>query len=63
MKINKMVVIILAMSMATGMLTVDAYAGLVSWWRAEGDSRDSAGGANGSLEGVSFAPGIVGQAL
>ncbi|HWY77735.1 MAG TPA: LamG-like jellyroll fold domain-containing protein, partial [Verrucomicrobiae bacterium] len=39
-------------------------AGLVDWWRAEGDATDPVGGNNGILEnGVSFAPGKVGQAF
>src|ERR1035437_5007012 len=38
--------------------------GLVSWWRAEGDGSDAAGGRNGVLSnGVTFAPGRVGQAF
>ena len=39
-------------------------AGLVSWWRGEGDASDSAGTNNGVLEGgVAFAAGEVGQAF
>ena len=38
--------------------------GLVSWWRAEGDSTDCAGSNDGLLEGgVTFSSGEVGQAL
>jgi RHS repeat-associated protein len=38
--------------------------GLVSWWRAESNALDSAGGNNGSLSnGVSFVAGKVGQAF
>jgi hypothetical protein len=38
--------------------------GLVSWWRAEGDARDAAGGNLGTLgNGVAFVPGRVGQAF
>src|SRR5438105_4632541 len=38
--------------------------GLVSWWRAEGDASDYAGGNNGTLQGtVPFAAGKVGQAF
>ena len=38
--------------------------GLVSWWRAEGDALDYASTNNGQLvNGVSFAPGRVGQAF
>ncbi|MBI3734038.1 MAG: lamin tail domain-containing protein [Chloroflexi bacterium] len=36
--------------------------GLVSWWRGEGDAIDSKGSNNGVLvNGVNFAPGMVGQ--
>jgi hypothetical protein len=39
-------------------------AGLVSWWRAEGDATDFAGVNNGTLNpATSFAPGKVGQAF
>lgn len=39
-------------------------AGLVSWWRAEGDAQDSVGTNHGTLYGaVGFAPGKVGQAF
>jgi type II secretory pathway pseudopilin PulG len=39
-------------------------AGLVSWWRAEGNAQDSAGTNNGTpVGGVTFQPGIVGQAF
>ena len=39
-------------------------AGLVSWWRAEGDAPDFAGSNNGQLlSGVTFAPDRVGQAF
>ena len=39
-------------------------AGLVSWWRAEGNVLDSAGVNNGAVVGgVTFAPGEVGQAF
>src|ERR1044071_89407 len=37
--------------------------GLVSWWTAEGNANDSFGGNNGSLNGVTFAPGEVSQAF
>jgi RNA polymerase sigma factor (sigma-70 family) len=41
-----------------------AQAGLVAWWAAEGDARDSAGASHGSaLGGVTFVPGMVGQAF
>lgn len=39
-------------------------AGLVSWWQAEGNAKDTWGTNNGMpLEGATFAPGIVGQAF
>jgi hypothetical protein len=38
--------------------------GLVSWWKAEGNAKDSADGNNGTLvNGVGFAAGEVGQAF
>jgi hypothetical protein len=39
-------------------------AGLVSWWRAEGNALDWTGGNNGTIEGdVTYGPGEVGQAF
>ncbi|WP_035614129.1 LamG-like jellyroll fold domain-containing protein [Haloferula sp. BvORR071] len=39
-------------------------AGLVSWWRAEGNANDAIGSNHGTLtNGTSFAPGKVGQAF
>ena len=39
-------------------------AGMVSWWRAEGDTSDYAGSNSGIVQGgVAFAPGRVGQAF
>jgi uncharacterized GH25 family protein len=35
--------------------------GLSSWWKAEGNANDSEGLNNGTLNGVTFAPGVVGQ--
>jgi hypothetical protein len=38
--------------------------GLVSWWRAENNAYDSVGNNNGILRGgMSFVPGVVGQAF
>ena len=34
-----------------------------AWWQAEGNANDSAGGAHGIPEGVSFASGKIGQAF
>jgi hypothetical protein len=43
---------------------VPAPPGLISWWRAEGNANDSAGGNNGVLDGtVNFVAGRVGQAF
>lgn len=37
---------------------------LISWWPAEGNANDIAGGNNGSLSnGAGFGPGVVGQAF
>jgi len=44
-------------------VAVDTHADQVAWWQAEGNASDSAGGAKGFLEGVSFSPGKVGQAF
>ena len=42
----------------------DAFPGdSVSWWPAEGNADDAADSNDGSLRGVTFAPGIVGQAF
>lgn len=39
-------------------------AGLVNWWRGEGDGKDSAGANNAGLSnGVAFAAGAIGQAF
>ncbi len=39
-------------------------AGLISWWRAEGDATDALSANNGTLHGeVAFAAGEVGQAF
>jgi hypothetical protein len=39
-------------------------AGLMGWWRGEGDASDSAGGNTGSVTGVvSYLPGEVGEAF
>jgi hypothetical protein len=44
--------------------SVVAPAGLVGWWRAEGDALDSAGSNHGALRnGAGFAAGKVGQAF
>ena len=43
---------------------VPAPPGLVSWWQAEGNANDTVGGNSGILvNGVTFAPGKVGQAF
>ena len=39
-------------------------AGLVAWWRAEGNALDSVGTSHGTLvNGATFAPGLAGQAF
>src|SRR6266568_1888438 len=43
---------------------VPAPAGLIAWWRAEGDATDAVSTNNGTLmNGATFAPGEVGQAF
>src|SRR5262249_27199866 len=38
--------------------------GLVAWWRADGNAKDSAGRNHGTLKGeVTFAPGVAAQAF
>ena len=57
---------LLSLSIAVAALMIlatDTHGSLVAWWRAEGNAKDSAGGANGVLENVAFAPGRVGQAF
>src|SRR5438132_1222 len=47
-----------------GLATCDsAPAGMVSWWKAEGNANDSQGDNNGTIGGATFAPGEVGQAF
>ena len=49
---------------ATSNRCVPAPAGLVSWWRGEGNALDSADSNNGTVQGgTTFAPGEVGQAF
>ncbi len=39
-------------------------AGLIAWWRGEGDARDAAGDHHGALtDGAHYGPGVVGQAF
>jgi hypothetical protein len=40
-----------------------APSGLIAWWRAEGDALDSAGSNQGTVDGVTFSGGKVGQAF
>src|SRR5206468_11845301 len=42
---------------------VPAGAGLVGWWKGEGNGNDATGANNGTLAGVSFTNGEVGQAF
>jgi WD40 repeat protein len=38
--------------------------GVVAWWRADGDAKDSVGDHHGTLKGgVTFAPGVAGQSF
>jgi hypothetical protein len=49
---------------AVGQVCVEPPAGLVSWWPADGNVDDTAGGNDGVLMGgATFAPGKVGQAF
>ena len=49
---------------AVGQVCVEPPAGLVSWWPADGNADDMAGGNDGVLMGgATFAPGKVGQAF
>jgi hypothetical protein len=51
-------------SPADAQTCVQAPNGLISWWPGENDASDVAGSNPGTLEnGVSFAPGMVGQAF
>ncbi|MGC3959828.1 MAG: LamG domain-containing protein [Verrucomicrobiota bacterium] len=51
-----------ARTSTNGCFTVPA--GLVGWWRAEGDATDYTGANSGSFPfGSAFAPGVVGQAF
>ena len=48
----------------TDAIPPDINNGLVSWWKGEGDARDTAGANHGSLlKGASFGPGKHGQAF
>jgi hypothetical protein len=48
---------------ASGCPCAPAPAGMVSWWKAEGDANDSQGNNNGTIGGATFATGEVGQAF
>jgi len=49
---------------ARGQLCAPAPAGLVNWWRGEGNANDSADGIHGTLQnGATFTAGKVGQAF
>src|SRR5581483_4854598 len=37
--------------------------GIVAWWPGDGNASDIVGGNNGIMQGVTFAPGEVGQAF
>src|SRR4051794_12444443 len=54
----------LALTSAPAQSCVAPPAGLVSWWRAEGNATDAVGVNNGTLvNGAGFAVGKVGQAF
>jgi hypothetical protein len=58
-----------AVTSAVATLTVNAAtcappaAGLVNWWRGEGDVSDTVGTNNGTLGGAGYTTGMVGQAF
>ena len=55
---------LVAISHAGAQTCVQPPSGLVSWWPADGNAADIYGANNGTLQdGVTFAPGIVGQAF
>src|SRR5580658_1310550 len=57
-------VALLAPAEVAGEGCVTPPAGLISWWRAEGNATDAVGVNDGTLQGaVTFAPGEVGQAF
>lgn len=48
---------------ALAQLCVAPPAKIVGWWQAEGNANDAVGGNNGTAQGVTYAPGEVGQAF
>jgi hypothetical protein len=53
-----------ALTVTSGGSCVSPPSGLVSWWQAENNAADVVGGNNGTLvNGATFVPGKVGQAL
>jgi hypothetical protein len=51
-------------SVALGGACTPAPAGLLAWWRGDGNATDAAGGRNGAFSGTpAYAPGAVGQAF
>lgn len=59
-----LLILIPLVSAADAQTCVPAPDGLIGWWPGEDDARDAAGSNPGTLEnGVSFAPGMVGQAF
>lgn len=56
---------LLAQWSAKGLPSTDTWqsAGLVGWWRGEGNVNDSAGTNHGILDGVTFTNGELGQAM
>jgi hypothetical protein len=56
--------IIFALGSASAATYTPPPAGLISWWKADGNANDSVGGHNGTLEGgMGFTTGISGSAF
>ena len=68
---NPLIKCLLAMALSTAFIPAFADPpcgppppGLTNWWAGEGNAEDSRGSANGTISGgVSFVPGIIGQAF
>jgi len=66
LKIGNMLIVLYAFLflMASSVEAFATPAGLVSWWKAEGNANDWVGGNNGTLmNGASFSTGAIGQAF
>ena len=51
------------LSGSAGPCCAPAPAGMIAWWKGEGDATDSADDHNGTVNGTTFASGEVGQAF